>query len=129
MITAEKQFESRVIDRNIGYFRFYEGATQEDYQNAFEDYMKIVSDPKVTKLVVVNDKKGKWDQAIENIWIETGKMAERFGIKKWGVVTPDSAIREMTLKRVVKSGYTKNPNYDFFLSRNEFEVLDWIKKD
>ncbi len=129
MITKEKQFEHRVIGSDTGYFRFYQDATEDDYMGAFDAYMSIVSDPAITKLVVVNDKKGKWDETIENAWIQTGKMADQFGIKKWGVVTPDSAIREMTLKRVVKQGFTESPNYDFFLSRNEAEVLAWISQD
>ena len=129
-MTDLKKYEHRIIDSNIGYFRFFEDACEEVYREAFDDYTKMVTDERITKLIVVNDRKGKWDQVIENTWVQTAKMAEQYGIKKWGIVTPDSAIREMTLKRVVKKGnYNNNPNYDFFLSRNESEVLDWIRQN
>ncbi len=128
--TDKKKFIHAVIDGNIGYFKFYEEARQEDYEAAFEDYMRIVGQPATTKLVVAVEAKNEWNPIIENLWIKTGEMAEQFGIRKWGVVTPDSAIRKMTLSRVVKrKGFNNNPKYQFLLSGDESEVLDWIKKD
>lgn len=125
-----KEYDHKIIDSNICYFRFFTEATQDDYQSALEDCVRTLSMDSVTKLVVVNDVKGEWNTTIEDIWKETGRLSEAHGIKKWGVVVPDSAIRKMSLKRVVKAGgYDNNPAYDFFFSQDLEEVMQWIKKD
>lgn len=130
METKVKGYDHKIMDSNTSYFRFFEEATQDDYQSALEDCVRTLSMDSVTKLIVVNDVKGEWNKTIEEIWKETGRLSEMHGIKKWGVVVPNSAIREMSLKRVVKAGgYYDNIAYDFFFSQDIEEVMEWIKKD
>ena len=120
-------YEHKVIDASIGYFRFFKDSTWEDYQAGLDDLMKIISDPNTTSLVVRNDHDGKWDKKIEDIWIETGKMLDKYGIGKWGVVVSNSIIREMTMKRVLKQGKSLyQPKYEYFIDKSEERVLNWI---
>jgi len=115
------------VDKNIGYFKFMEGAKANDFKDAFEDYVKMVTNPSVTRFVVVMKTK-RWDSQIEQVWLKTAEMAEQNNIEKWGIVSPDSAIQKMTFKRIVKrNNFMENPKYDFKISISESEVMDWIK--
>lgn len=69
-----------------------------------------------------------FDSGIKRIWRTTGELITKHGIKKWGVVTPDSTIRKMTLRRVISLGGKENRSYDILLSESESEILDWIHK-
>lgn len=123
-----KNFEYKIFDGNIGYFRFFDTATEEDYMNAFEDFMLMINDPFVDRFIVAVEVKSKWNNTIEGLWLKTAELAEQYNIKKWGIVTPDSAIRKLTLKRVVKKNkFESNLNYEFHLASNENEVFEWIK--
>lgn len=123
---SEKKFVHS-IDNHIGYFKFMEDADASDFAAAFEDYHKMVTNPLVKRFVVVMETK-TWNNQIEEIWLNTAKMAEENDIERWGIVSPDSAIHKMTLKRVVKKNdFIENPNYDFKLSISESEIMDWIK--
>lgn len=130
METKVKGYDHKIIDSNTSYFRFFIEATKDDYEAALGDCVRTLGMDSVTKLIVVNDVKGEWNKDIEEIWKETGRLSEANGIKKWGVVVPSSAIREMSLRRVVKSGgFDTNSSYDFFFSRDLEEVMEWIKKE
>jgi len=130
MEVKTKGYDHKIMDSDTSYFRFFIEATREDYENALGDCVRTLAMDSVTKLIVVNDMKGEWNKDIEEIWKETGRLSEKYGIKKWGVVVPNSAIREMSLKRVVKSGgFDSNTSYDFFFSRDIDEVMQWMKKE
>lgn len=117
------------IDKNIGYFKFTENAEAADFAAAFDDYHKMVTNPSVTRFVVVMETKN-WDNKIEQIWLDTAEMAEQYNIERWGIVSLDSAIHKMTLKRVVKrNNFFNNPKYDFKLSISESEVMAWVKEE
>lgn len=127
-MSEKYNYEYKIIDKNIGYFKFYENAEQKDFEAAFENYIGVVTNVNVNKLIVAVEMKGAWNKVIVNVWEKTAELAEIHDIKKWGIVTPGSALRKITLKRIVKS-VNETPNYDYFLSDSEKEVLDWIKKD
>lgn len=121
-----ENYEHKVIDSSIGYFRFFENATAEEFQAGLNDLMKIVAYPEIEYLVVVNDQKTTWNDEAEVVWRTTGELLNKNNIKKWGVVTPESSIRKMTLKRVISLGGKRS--YDILLSENEDEILNWVRQ-
>ncbi len=123
-----KNFEYKVINRKIGFFKFHKEATESDYQMAFSDFTTMVKIPAVDRFVVVVESEGAWNDMIEGLWLRTAELTEQYHIKKWGIVTPNSAIMKIALKRVVMQNNSySNPTYDFYLSESESVIIAWIK--
>ena len=123
-----RRFSCRTINGNTGYFHFLENASQEDFAAAFEDYLEIVTDVNVSRLMVAVDLNSDWNDSIENLWLKTAELAEQFEIRKWGIVSPDSEIWT-TLRRVVhRNNLLTHPKYEFLLSDNKSEVLNWLRE-
>ena len=121
-------FESKIIDEKIAYWKFFEHAAIDSYSDAYTEFEEMVRRPEITKLMVVVDQSDAWDEAIHSLWIKTGEAAEENNISKWGIVTPSSFIREMTIKRLVGGGsFNKIRKYQYFVSQKEGEVLDWLR--
>ena len=124
-----KNYESKIINGNISFWKFNQHTKEVDYEDAFESYVKTISMPNVKKLITIIEQKGDWNNTIETVWVKTAELAEEQNIEKWGIVTPDSIIWEMTLKRISQHGSaTAKTNYEIKISKEEEEVLQWIQE-
>ena len=70
--------------------------------------------------------KNAWDEHIQNIWLQTGAVADQSGIVKWGIVTPEGN-KGLTISYLVKGGKEGKRSYDHFISQSEDEVLEWAR--
>lgn len=123
-----QHFEYEIVNDSIAYFKFYEGASADEFQAGLDELLKVVERPEIQQLMVVNESKSKWDEGAEEVWRNTGEIISKHKILKWGVVTPDSAIRTMTLRRVINLGGRANRSYDIMLSKDESAVMNWLKE-
>ncbi len=126
--TTVQNFKYEIVDSSIAYFKFYEGASAEEFQAGLDELMKVVALPEIQYLFVANESKRPWEKEAEAVWRNTGILITKHNIKKWGVVTPDSAIRKMTLNRIISLGGVANRSYDIKLSESEEEVMNWLKE-
>lgn len=120
-------FEHQIINGNTSYWKFYKDATPETYQAAFNQFVRDIKKSGVNQLVVVVQQQSSWDQSIEHLWMETGKLADEHGILYWGIAAPDSAIWQMTMQRLANGGsFIKTRNYDLKICQDENEILSWL---
>lgn len=118
--------ESKIMDGSIAYFKFNKGAGAEDFQQLFPDFQAKVQDPKVDKMIVDVEMEDAWGKSIQDIWLQTGKVADDAGIKRWGVVTAESG-KMMTINFLVKGGKERNRSYETYVSEDLDDVLKWIR--
>jgi uncharacterized protein YcnI len=118
--------ESKIIDGNIAYFRFNKGATAEDFKTLFPDFQAKVQDPKVDKMIVDVQMDDAWGRSIQDIWLQTGQVADEAGIKRWAVVTAEPS-KEMTINYLIKGGKERNRSYETHVSESLDKVLAWIR--
>ncbi|NBB90361.1 MAG: hypothetical protein GVY23_04030 [Spirochaetes bacterium] len=118
--------ESKIMDGNIAYFKFNKGAGAEDFQQLFPDFQTKVQDPSVDKMIVDVQMDDAWNKSIQEIWLQTGKVADDAGIKRWGVVTAEPG-KTMTINFLIKGGKERNRSYETYVSENLDDVLKWIR--
>ena len=118
--------ESKIMDENIAYFKFNKGAGADDFQQLFPDFQAKVQDPSVDKMIVDVQMEDAWGKSIQDIWLQTGKVADDAGVKRWGVVTAESG-KTMTINFLIKGGKERNRSYETYVSEDLDDVLKWIR--
>ena len=124
-MTVAHDYESRIIDNKIAYWKFKESSTPETFQKAFEEFNEMVHSPQVTRLVVCVEMKNAWGMDIQDIWLKTGEIADMAGIKKWGIISP-SLIKKYVIRFLVKGGKDGTRKYQYLISDNEEEIKSHI---
>lgn len=120
------RMEHRTIDTDIAYFRFLKGAGATDFYTMFPEFQALVERPEIDKMVIDIQMNDAWGGEIQDIWLQTGEFAEGAGIKRWGVVTPESS-KKMTIRHLIKGGRARNRAYETYVSDSLDEVLQWIR--
>lgn len=118
--------DSKIIDGNIAYFLFKKGAGPQDFQEIFPDFQAKVQDPKVDRMIVDVQMDDAWGKDIQQVWLQTGDVADQAGIKRWGVVTVEPS-KKMTINHLIKGGRDRTRSYEGYVSDNLDDVLNWIK--
>ncbi len=124
-----KQYESKIIDGKIAYWRFFKHATVDAFAEAFEEFKEMVQGPRITSLLVAAEMHTAVDNSIQHFWLETSEMASQNGITKWGIVIPKELImKKLAIQGLVRKGKSGQVAYDYLISDNEQEVLAWLKQ-
>lgn len=118
--------ESKIMDGNIAYFRFNKGAGPQDFQEIFPDFQAKVNDPNVDRMIVDVQMDDAWGRDVQDIWLQTGEVAEKAGIHRWGVVTAEPS-KKMTIQFLIKGGKERNRSYETNVSDSLDEILQWIR--
>ena len=118
--------ESKIMDGNIAYFKFNKGAGADDFQQLFPDFQAKVQDPSVDKMIVDVQMEDAWGKSIQDIWLQTGKVADDAGINRWGVVTAEPG-KTMTINFLIKGGKERDRSYETYVSEDLDDVLKWIR--
>lgn len=121
-----KGYESKIIDGNISYWKFLEDASQESFAEAFVDFNKVIRQPEITGLIVVVEMKDPMGAMVQDLWLQTGTIADEAGIKKWGIVAPDD-WKKIVLDYLARGGKDGQRSYEYFISSSEDEVIAWMK--
>jgi len=120
------EYESRIIDTKVAYWKFKEKATPQTFQEAFAEFNKMVHRPEVTSLVVCVEMENAWGREIQDIWLKTGEVADLAGITKWGIISP-TLYKKYVIRFLVKGGKEGNRRYQYLISDNEEKVITWAK--
>lgn len=118
--------ESKIMEGNIAYFRFNKGAGPEDFQQIFPDFQAKVNDPNVDRMIVDVQMDDAWGRDVQDIWLQTGEVADKAGIRRWGVVTSEPS-KKMTIQFLIKGGKERNRSYDTHVSDSLDEILQWVR--
>ncbi|MEM9327117.1 MAG: hypothetical protein AAGA85_15725 [Bacteroidota bacterium] len=122
---AEIQYESKVIDQRIAYWKFKEEATGQTFASAFNEFLGMVGQPAITNLLVNVEMKNAWNRSIQDIWLKTGEVADHHGITKWAVVTSETG-KELTIRYLIKGGAGGKRRYAQMVTDDEAEAIDWL---
>ena len=123
----KKVHESKILDGHIAYFRFLKGNPLESYAQGLEEFKEMTQRPEVnTLMVVVEDDEAMFGEAMQQVWLDTGVLADNNGIEKWGVVVPNTA-KQITIEYLVQGGADGIREYDHYVGDDEEDVLDWCK--
>ena len=119
--------EKRLIDGDIAYFKFTKGAKPEDFRRVFPEFKAMVSDPRVSNMVVDVQMDDVWGKDIQDVWLRTGAEAQAAGIRRWAVVTGDST-KQMTIRHLIKGGRERDRTYESYVAADLDEALEWIRR-
>lgn len=121
-------YVNKIIDGTISYWKFLETATPKTFMDAYEIFKAQVNRSTVKGLMVVVEMQDAWSRDVQHIWIQTGDVAERCGIERWGVVS-SSTQKLLTIRRLVSGAGERNRAYDYMVSPSEDEVLAWLRSE
>jgi len=122
-----KKYESRLIpvsSGQIAYFNFPESSGQESFAVGLEELKKMIQNPSVKYLLVNVSINSAWNKEGQQVWVDTGVLAEEVGIKKWGVVSNEKA-KQITIKYLINGAGGKR-KYETLVTDNEKECLEWM---
>lgn len=119
--------EQRLIDGDIAYFKFSKGAKPEDFLRVFPSFKAMVSDPRVSRMIVDVQMDDVWGKDIQDVWLRTGAEAQAAGIRRWAVVTGDST-KQMTIRHLIRGGRERNRSYESHVAADLEEALAWIQR-
>lgn len=119
------QYESKILFGNTTYWKFYRDSTPQTFMNAFEEFKSTVELPHINRLIVDVEMGNAWDKATQDLWIQTGKLADASGIKKWGVRTID-ILKRPTINYLIK-GAGEPRNYECKVSQDLNEIYEWVQ--
>ncbi|MEP1096734.1 MAG: hypothetical protein ABJG78_16575 [Cyclobacteriaceae bacterium] len=125
MITSTKFYESKIVKNQIAYWKFLKGSTPETFMDAFEEFNTMITNPKISSLLVNVEMDNAWGREIQDIWIKTGDVLDQTNIKKWAVVTKEVA-KELTIKHLIKGAGKVTRSYDHFVGKSENEAIKWL---
>lgn len=120
----EQQYESKIIDDHIAYWKFKIDATPTTFAEAFDEFNTMVRSPKISKLMVNVEMKNAWGRDIQEIWLKAGEIADTSGITKWTVVSQEKS-KQLTIRHLVKGGGAKR-QYSYYITDNESSGFDWL---
>ena len=122
---TDNQYESKVIDQQIAYWKFKENASSETFTQAFNEFVNMVQQPSITNLLVNVEMKDAWNRSIQDIWLKTGEIADQHGIMKWAVVTPETG-KELTIRHLIRGGGRGERQYAQMVTTDESEAIGWL---
>ncbi len=122
---SPKSYESKVINNSIAYWKFLKDASVETFMSAFTEFSVMITNPRITSLLVNVEMENAWGKDIQEIWIRTGDILDQSWVSKWAVVTKESS-KELTIKYLIRGGGTKR-KYDHFVSKTEEEAINWLR--
>ena len=126
VIVKHKNYEVKVLEGHVGYFRFSEMEGLASYSEGYKRFMKLIQQTRVTSMIVhVTDLKQLWSKNNQQGWIDAGDNAEQSGIEKWGVIC-DNPGKVLTIRHVVSGGKHKKRNYQSLVTISETDCLSWI---
>lgn len=120
-------YKNKILYPNIAYFKYSESSGQHSFQEGYEKHLETIKKPEVdAMLVIVLDPKKNWGAKGQAAWLETGRLAEKAGLKKWGAVCCDTR-KNLILKYLMRGGDKAKRSYDSFVTTDETECLKWLR--
>jgi len=123
-----KNYESKIIGGKVAYWKFKENAVEKSFLQAFDEFQTMVEKNSITRLVVAVEMHDPWGKQIQDIWIKTGEIADKAGIKKWGIYVPEENFKKPTIRFLVNGGGRGTRSYEHFISSDERDVINWALK-
>jgi len=121
-------YENKVIDGHIAYFKYSESSGQDAIIDGYKLNLETIQKSEITAMLVnITEPKQNWSSKAQQEWLKTGALAEKSGIKKWGVVCGQKE-KILTLRYLVKGGGEKR-SYKTFVSCDEEDCLKWLRED
>ena len=121
-------YRSRVIDGCISHWTFGPSSTPETFSAAFAEFVDTVARPEITDLIVEMNTSDPAGKDVLDLWLETGRLAELHGIRKWGVVFPEQPlVKRMAIMYQVKGGDERNRSYLCRDAGDADTILEWCR--
>lgn len=124
VIDIKSTYDSRVISGVLAFWRFKQGANEQSFMAAFEEFIEMVNRPNITRLVVSVEMDDPWSRDIQHLWLKTGEIGDQAGLSKWGIYVPEHNCKRPTIRYLV-SGAGNHRSYEYFIGSDEKEVVDW----